>query len=287
MTNVLVTGAGGQAGIALIRTLVERGEHVVAVDPDPLAAGLRLAARHAVVSPPANAHHFVGEIAAIVKTHSVDLIVPTDAQEMLVLAGREHLLGAAVWLPDRRSVVACVDKWRFWKIAEHALVPTVPTALGEDEVAAIVEQIPGPWIVKPRFGRGSHDVYAVDDPAELAWACRRIAEPIVQTRLAVGNSRSTCSPITTGLAAPACRRLETTSRHQHQRQTFCDERLTRIAGTGRRDLQSPRRREPPGLRDRRRPGRGDRGQPAFLGRALTLAGRGRRSRRRVRAGRAG
>ena len=231
MTNVLVTGAGGPAGIAVIRTLVERGEHVVAVDPDPLAAGLRLAARHAVVCRPTNADRFVGELAAIAKTHSVDLIVSTVSEEMLVLAGREHLLGAAVWLPRRRAVVACVDKWRFWKIAEHALVPTVPTALGEDEVAAIVEQIPGPWIVKPRFGRGSHDVYAVDDPAELAWACRRITEPIVQTR--VGGQEFTLDMLTDRdgrLAGAVPRwRLETRAGISTKGRTFADERVTRIA----------------------------------------------------------
>ena len=231
MTNVLVTGAGGQAGIALIRTLVERGEHVVAVDPDPLAAGLRLAARHAVVSPPANAHRFVGEIAAIVKTHSVDLIVPTDAQEMLVLAGREHLLGAAVWLPDRRSIVACVDKWRFWKIAQHALVPAVATALGDVDVGAIVEEIPGPWIVKSRFGRGSRAVYAVDDPAELEWACRRTAEPIVQTRL--GGREFTLDMLTdhAGRLAGAVPRwrLETRAGISTKGRTFADDRVTRIA----------------------------------------------------------
>jgi carbamoyl-phosphate synthase large subunit len=231
VTNVLVTGAGGPAGIALIRTLVERGEHVIAVDPDPLAAGLRLAARHAVVSPPTNAHRFVGEITAICKTHSVDLIVSTDSEEMLVLAGREHLLGAAIWLPQRRTVVACVDKWRFWKIAQHALVPAVPTALGEDDVTAIVEEIPGPWIVKPRFGRGSLDVYTVDDPAELEWACRRITEPIVQTRLT--GREFTLDMLTDHdgrLAGAVPRwRLETRAGISTKGRTFADERVTRIA----------------------------------------------------------
>ena len=40
-----------RAGVAVIRALVEQGSHVVAVDADPLAAGLYLADEHAVVAP--------------------------------------------------------------------------------------------------------------------------------------------------------------------------------------------------------------------------------------------
>ena len=183
MTNILVTGAGGPAGIAVVRALVERGEHVVAVDADPLAAGLSLADERTVVCPATEADRFVEQLAAVAKRHAVDLIVATVSEEMLVLAGREHELGAPLWLPSRRSVAACVDKWRFWKIAERACIPAAPTLLGTEPLEAITVTLPGPWIVKPRFGRGSRDVYPVDEPAELAWACRRIDQPIVQSRL--------------------------------------------------------------------------------------------------------
>ena len=150
---------------------------------------------------------------------------------MLVLAGREHLLGAAIWLPQRRSVLACVDKWRFWKIAQHALVPVAPTALGGDDVNTIVDEIPGPWIVKPRFGHGSLDVYTVDDPAELEWAYRRIADPIVQTRL---TGREFALDLLTDqdgrLAGAVPRwRLETSAGISTKGRTFADERLTRVA----------------------------------------------------------
>ena len=236
MTNVLVTGAGGPAGVAVVRALVERGDHVVAVDADPLAAGLRLAAVHAVVCPASNPHRLVGELGAIVKKHSVDLVVSTVCDEMPALAGREHILGAPTWLSPRRSVVACVDKWRFWKIAEHALLPAAATALAEDGIESIVEEIPGPWIVKPRFGRSSRDVYAVDDPAELEWACRRVAEPIVQTRLE--GREFTLDMLTDNdgrLAGAVPRwRLETTRRDQHEGQDV----LRRAARPGSRSGSS-------------------------------------------------
>jgi len=117
VTSVLVTGAGGAAGIAVTRALGERGHRVIAADSDPRAAGLRLADERTVLGPPTEPDHFVADLAAVVTRHDVDLVVCTVSEEMLVLAGREPEVGAAIWLPKRRSVVACVDKWRFWKIA--------------------------------------------------------------------------------------------------------------------------------------------------------------------------
>lgn len=231
MTRILVTGAGGPAGIAVIRALVERGEHVVAVDADPLAAGLQLAARPAVVCRATEPDRFVEELATIVARDSVDVVVSTVSEEMLVLAGREPELGAPVWLANRRGVGACVDKWRFWKIAEHARLPVAACMLGDNGVEAVIDTLPGPWIVKPRFGRGSRDVYAVDEAAELAWACRRMPQPIVQTRS--GGKEFTLDLLTDqqGRIAGAVPRwrLETKAGISTKGRTFCDDRLKAIA----------------------------------------------------------
>jgi carbamoyl-phosphate synthase large subunit len=231
MTSVLVTGAGGPAGIAVIRALGERGERVIAVDADPLAAGLRLAEQRAIVSAASDPDRFVAELAAAVALLDVDVVVCTVSEEMLVLAGREHELGAPLWLPTRRSVVACVDKWRFWKIAEHAQIPAAPSALGDTGVENIADSLAGPWIVKPRFGRGSRDVYPVEEPAELAWACRRIDQPIVQTRVCGREFTLDLLIDHAGrLAAAVPRwRLETKAGISTKGRTFCDHRLTEIA----------------------------------------------------------
>ena len=42
---------------------------------------------------------------------------------------------------------------------------------------------PGPWIVKPRFGRGSRDVYPATTEFELVYALDHVEDPIVQTRV--------------------------------------------------------------------------------------------------------
>jgi carbamoyl-phosphate synthase large subunit len=179
--SVLVTGAGGAAGIAVIRELHRRGEPVLAVDADPTAAGLALADDYAVV-PPASDDAFVDKLCAVVARSGADAVVSTVAEEMLVLAGREDELaraGAAIWLSPGSSLLTCVDKWAFACAMHEAGVPVPPTAL-----RAKAGRLPGPWIVKPRFGRGSRDVYAVDTRTQMCAVLDRVADPIFQTRVA-------------------------------------------------------------------------------------------------------
>src|SRR5581483_3085786 len=95
MTTVLVTGAGGPAGVSVIRSLMDGGHHVIAVDADPLAAGMYLAAEHAAVAPAVEAESFVSDLADAAKRFHVEVVVCTVGEEMLVLSGREHDLAGA------------------------------------------------------------------------------------------------------------------------------------------------------------------------------------------------
>ncbi len=181
MNAILVTGAGGAAGVAVIRHLSARGERTVAVDTDPLAAGLFLADACRVVPSAADPQELVEALAEAVTEHGVDAIVCTVAEEMAALWAGRDALGAPVWLPRPQAVDCSLDKYRFAQVMHQAGLPTPMTALGRDPAG--VAEVPGPWIVKPRWGRGSRDVFAVDDCHDLAWPCRRIEHPIVQHRV--------------------------------------------------------------------------------------------------------
>ena len=185
-TTVLVTGAGSPAGISVIRALVDHGCHVVGVDADPLAAGIFLAHERAVVAPALESERFVDELGEVVTRLGVDAIVCTVGEEMAVLSGGGCAPGgAALWLAPHEAVATCLDKWRLTRVAGLAGVPVPATVLGDPdgEMLTAVHEVPGPWVVKPRFGRDAGDVYFVDQPAELGWACRRTTAPIVQTRV--------------------------------------------------------------------------------------------------------
>ena len=177
--KVLVTGAGGPAGVAVIRALQALGIDVVAADADPLAAGLRIAREGGVVAA-CTQPEFVETLCELAARTGAQALASTVAEELATLAsanGSFHRSGLAAWLPDPTAVQACIDKWHFSQALRRTAIATPPTGLGS------AVGVPGPWIVKPRFGRGSRDVYAADNEEALAFALERVPEPVVQTRL--------------------------------------------------------------------------------------------------------
>jgi len=176
---VLVTGAGGPAGVSVIRALRRKAIRVVAADLDPLAVGLRLGDECGLL-PPHAASNFVEQLCGLALQTGATALISTLAEEMLVLARATDALeaaGLAHWLPAQNSLETCIDKWRFAAVAVASGFPHPTTGL------ASAVGVPGPWIVKPRLGRGSRDVFSVDDPDDLAFVFRRVPDPIVQTRL--------------------------------------------------------------------------------------------------------
>jgi carbamoyl-phosphate synthase large subunit len=178
LPTVLVTGAGGPAGVAVVRALATM-TRVVAADADPSAVGLRLAHGSGVV-PLGSDPGFVPALCEIALSADARALVCTVAEEMVAVRRDRRLLdeaGVATWLPTADAVTTCLDKWRFAQCCRGAGIAAPPTALGT------AHGVPGPWVIKPRFGRGSRDVHVVDRPEELRWVLRRVAQPLVQARL--------------------------------------------------------------------------------------------------------
>jgi carbamoyl-phosphate synthase large subunit len=177
-TSVLVTGVGGPAGLAVARSLIGRGVGVVLADADPTAVGLRFGPER-IVLPRSDTPGFADAVVAAATGRGCSAVVVTVAEELRALAAREEELrdaGVGAWFPSADALDACIDKWRFSQVLREAGVPTPPTAL------ATANGVPGPWVVKPRTGRGSRDVHAVDTRRDAAWACRHVPDPIVQHR---------------------------------------------------------------------------------------------------------
>ncbi|MGY1698481.1 ATP-grasp domain-containing protein [Geodermatophilus sp. SYSU D00766] len=178
---VLVTGAGGPAGVAVVRRLTALGHRVVGVDADATAAGAALATVGAVV-PRADHVRFVDALVALATAHGADALVGTVAEELPALAagaGRLAAAGVATWLPDVTAVEVCCDKAAFARAMRAAGVPHPATT---DTPAGLVT-VPGPWVVKPRAGRGSRGVRLLDARSDVVTAMHEDPSLIAQTRL--------------------------------------------------------------------------------------------------------
>jgi carbamoyl-phosphate synthase large subunit len=166
--RVLVTGAGGPAAIAAMKSLrAEESVQLIAADMDPWAAGLYLTGERTLV-PAGAAPEFTAVLLDRCRALGVDVVLPTVDAELLPLARAKEeyaAAGIALLLAPAAALDVILDKLT---LAEHcAGVVAVPrTELFGPSVD------PAGWtypvVVKPRRGSGSRGVVIVDSAAELA-----------------------------------------------------------------------------------------------------------------------
>jgi carbamoyl-phosphate synthase large subunit len=165
--RVLVTGAGGPAGVAVIRSLLRRPDLTVfAADMDGWASGIYLvpAERRRLV-PPGRADDFVSEIARMVREDALDLVISTVDVELVALAGRrEELAPAVLAAPSEDTLSTALDKMLLAeRCASTGRSPRTRLA-GPD---ALAEDWEFPVFAKPRQGAGSRGIRLVPDRAVL------------------------------------------------------------------------------------------------------------------------
>ena len=166
MTRVLVTGAGGPAGVAVIRSLLNRdGVDVFAGDMDGWASGLYLvpADRRRILSP-GKAPAFVDELIALCAADEIDVLFSTVDVELPPLARRRGELTAALAAPGLDTLETCLDKFALAVRCAPLLRTPITHLVGPASSAA---EWDFPIIVKPRSGAGSRGVRLVHSRADL------------------------------------------------------------------------------------------------------------------------
>ena len=226
--RVLVTGAGGPAGVAVILDLRKRGHYTIAVDADPTAVGLRLADESAVVPFFSDPTYIASLVRAATVANAQALICTVAEEYPALIAGQPFLEEAHVrmLLPTVEAAQMCTDKWQFAECLRTAGLSSPATGLGTDE------GVPGPWVIKPRFGRGSRDVFYARTRKELADALKACPDPIVQSQ--IKGREFTCDVLmdaTGALAGGVARwRLETKAGISTKGETFDNADVLHLSG---------------------------------------------------------
>ncbi len=165
--RVLVTGAGGPAGVAVIRSLLKRADvDVYAGDMDGWASGLYLvpADRRRILQPGLSPD-FVDGIKRLCADDALDVVISTVDVELSPLAARRDELGAVLAAPSLATLDVTLDKWELARRCTPLLRVPVTRLLNDEGIAL---KWTFPVIVKPRRGAGSRGVRLVPDAAALA-----------------------------------------------------------------------------------------------------------------------
>ena len=154
-------GAGSGAANNLIASLRRAIPSVIAVGchDDPFVLKKSVAARNYLLSPSPDAD----EIARIIDKEGVDLVIPISDAHVVLLSDHRGLLGSHVWLPAKRVIDLCQDKYDLaMELARHDVAVPISLPVTDYEgLDAIVEKLqwsPRLWC---RMRSGSRSLAAV------------------------------------------------------------------------------------------------------------------------------
>jgi carbamoyl-phosphate synthase large subunit len=166
--RVLVTGVGGPAGLAVMKSLCVAPLSLYAADIDPYAAGLyQVSERARALLPPGDDPGFSDFVLALCQRERIAAVVPTVDAELLPLAAtRDAFERAGVKLVQASAATlqVCLDKWALHqRCAGSVRVPD--TVLVDQTFDAAGPELPA--IVKPRSGSGGPGVRLIQTRPEL------------------------------------------------------------------------------------------------------------------------
>ena len=167
--RVLVTDAGRGAAISIIRSLGERGYHVVAADSRPRSPGFysRYTSERLRYPPPQDApQRAVATLREAARELPVDLIVPVTEDLVLPLSeARADFAGVcALALPEPQALARAADKLATLELARELGVPTPRTALAATAAEALeaAGALGWPVVLKPRASRVNRNGRTID-----------------------------------------------------------------------------------------------------------------------------
>jgi carbamoyl-phosphate synthase large subunit len=184
--NVLVTAASRRVPLVrAFKNAVEKNGHgrVITTDINPMSPALYFGHKHHIV-PLTTDRYYIPIIESICEAEGVNLVIPTIDDELPIFGrarARFEQLGVAVAVSSEETGNICNDKYETFLFCERNGIRTANTRLASN---VDFGSLTYPVYVKPRFGRGSVNVFAVHNETQLRLFLDYVPDAIVQDQLA-------------------------------------------------------------------------------------------------------
>ncbi|MEM4959029.1 MAG: ATP-grasp domain-containing protein [Nanopusillaceae archaeon] len=150
--TILVTGAGGPAGISTI-LLLKDYYRVVSTDINSYSEGFAFSHKYYIVSPANEEENFINDLKEIVEREGIDLIIPTVDEEIEVLSGKTDLFKAKLIIHPKETIEICLNKYKTYEYFKNKIPDIVP------EFSKNPRDISSEIVVKkPIRSRGSRNI---------------------------------------------------------------------------------------------------------------------------------
>ena len=172
--TIIRSAVGSPASISFIKKLQQRNARVIGLDSDPLSSGLYICDKGYVV-PNGSDANFLNKLLEICEIEKPDIILSGPEEEIITLSKNKKPFeekNILVLCPDYETVKICTDKLLSHKFFESISIP-VPKIFDKKNTKF-------PCIIKPRQGRGGHNVFKINNLGELNKTYPKINQPVIQ-----------------------------------------------------------------------------------------------------------
>ena len=171
--RILITGAGGPAGVNFLEALKIAPEKMVLVGADANKHFFYLIpTEKKYIVPPATSPNYIEVINELIAREKIELVHPQPDIEVRVISENREKLDAKTFLPSKRAVEICQDKLESAKIWMQKDVPTARTLeiRKEEDLTKAFEELGTPLWIRARHGAGGRgSTLAKNIETAVAW----------------------------------------------------------------------------------------------------------------------
>lgn len=173
MKRVLVTGAGGPAGVNFVMSLRIALEKMYVVGTEANEYYLHLApVDKRFLVPKATDDNYIEKLNEIIRKEKIEFVHAQPDVEVAVISENREKLDAVTFLPSKDTVRTCQDKLKSTKRWQKNGVPTarVKEIRSESDIKKAFDEFGSPIWIRARHGAGGRgSTPAYDEETGLAW----------------------------------------------------------------------------------------------------------------------